>query len=1320
MNKSDRRPTRLLTNLLAATLLGLSVFLAGTLQSARADDLDIYTNPAVLPNQAPLTALALDLNITSPGNVVCDNVLLSSDAACIDLRGKLTVTQLFNVLGVPVPLLAGLNPLALLSDLSSSVRILLANTLTLLNPNLLQINNQLAYVLAIQDILQALVNSRLAIFVNHANKGPAPSNVCAFADKSSLPAPRQDTLACSNGSYVFLGLANLANPLELTSTVTKVVSGLTGTVSGVLTGGGVGITIPADSPFQAKEIYAEFVKYLRGDPIFNGHLGYFDYGDINPTTNLDSSQPLLSWDPGVETSDHKNYRGALKDFPEACTINLVHLQLTNATAQDDSDADLKALFPYADANNDNTLTLPEVVESAASDGFVYNGKDVRLINSYFVVQDNLGDAVSLQNLGFNVSTYTNLLGLIGRGQSIASSLIKTLSVDASVSSLSVAGSRTSATGITTAAYLPVFRPTPDQKPDWPGNLKRLKLASDGQGGLELQDAAGKSAIAGDGRIRTSALTIWTDGSQLGSGKSADGRKADLGGAGQRIPGYVFGGGGNPGRSNPASGTGSRKLFYDSYDVFGNGASLNALSPDDSAVRAELLTPTGATAYSPPTTACELACAATGSTCGLLCSTTKATSDTLCATTATTCSTTCATTATACNLLCLPGTLGNACRTTCSNNQTACDATCTTNKNSCLATSTAAFNTCSANCGSTQASCVSACGSNGRTADTVTRELLLYARGYNVGTLASPTGNGPTSSPTNTGISGRPWMMGAVLHSRPLAINYGRPGGASSDQVRVVFGSADGYLRMVNDSNGAENWAFMPQAVMGQLKTLRENQAGATLPYGVDGSPVSLIRDRGATGSGQLGTIGDNSEDRVLLFFGLRRGGSRYYALNITDPDNPTLLWSIGPDGLRRAGQAGVVSGSAAQFASLGLSFSTPQIGRIQYDADGNSNTTNDITSRSVLIFGGGYNGGRTSSGTKIGKDFNNSRNVLATAQVGQDDGSGSTDRGNAIFMVDAETGALIWRGVRASSAGYNASGLSYGNPLLVDSVASDVTAVDTNNDGYTDRVYFGDTGGRLWRADLPGSDRSAWTLTPLASVGRHADSSSPPALANDRRIFHAPDYVPVRLRENAYDIIVFGTGDREDPFNLVTENWLYAYRDTDVISGKTSGEIITTEAGLAGAKHSAFRDQTSTCSSSGTTSSSCQDVRLLDPGYRLKLKNKGEKLFSAPLSLGGVVSFSTFVPPDPSDPSNSLCVPQEGAGRLYSISLRDSRPNPYINQVGADRDSKLPAPGLPGELTAVSRGTQAASSSLIEQKVPPSQRASWRERLGEEEKALPP
>lgn len=1515
MNKPSRRGVRLLRQLRLGLGCALLALMVGISNLARADDIDIYANQTVPSNQAPLTVLVLDLNLLNLNSLVCSNVLLSNEPDCIALRQLLTFQQLFNILGVPLPLLLGLDPLGLLGDLGNTtlsildnapplIQVLLGNVVGVLigtinatlssvlgplNPLNLANNPALALFVALQSVLEPLLNTRVALMLFHGNQGPL-GGPCAFADLASLPGERQTTPGCSNGAYFFLGLINLVNVTDL---LTKLVPQVLKVVGNLLTGGATSGNLISGAPYQTKEAYVELARYLRGDRIFNAPLGAND--------NLLNG--LLVRDTGLETTDsagYKAYKGALKDYPKACTINMLHVQLTAPDKQDDSDADLKRLFPLADRNGDGQLSLAEVVDSAATDGFVYGSAgDRRKINSYFLVQDsigNLADLSALKNLGYNVTTYTNLLGLAGRGQGIAGSVVnQVLSIDASLQSTSVASSATSATGLAEGAYVAEFRPDADKKPTWAGNLKRLRLKADSSGQFKYYDANGQLAFASDGRLQNSALTFWTDPSKLG-GRATDGRVTTLGGAGQKIPGYQLNGGGSPGRSNGSvSSNTARRLFYDSYasPSAGNKFALAALHPDDVAVRSELASATSAEAYTSPVSLCQSVCNSNANLCSSLCSTNQSSCNSLCNTNQGSCDLNCSTSQSLCNsnatsarnlcnsnantalglcqlnnnigicqtnantalglcklpydtslslcttaantakstctlphntalslcqtnagltlTLCSAGCLlGNssclatcnsnynnsmaACTTTYNNNTAGCNATynnsitscnnsynsgiagctstynnslaaCTSNYNACtttynnsLASCTSTYNnaaaqcssnysSCSSGCSSTASSCANSCSStasscasncsttlntctlscgtsSSRSVDTVTRELLLYARGYDVGSQTAPKGSGPGTSPSNAGISGRPWLMGPLLHSRPLAVNYGKRGGGSSDDIRVLFGSGDGYLRMVRDDTGVESWGFMPQAVMSQLKLLRENQAGANLPYGVDGSPVVLIRDRAASSGGKLGTIGDNSEDRVLLFFGLRRGGSQYYAMDITDPDAPAadsnpcnggggarLLWSIGPEGLRRACTSGIVAGTESQYADLGLTYSTPQLGRMRIDADGNPATTGDVVNKSVLIFGGGYNGGRNSAGTKIGKDLNNSRNNVASERIGKDDGNASSSRGNALFIIDAETGALIWRGGRADSAGYTAASLRYGHPLLVDSIPSDVTALDTNNDGYIDRLYVGDTGGRLWRADFPGADRGAWTLTPLASVGRHAESS--PSLASDRRIFGAPDYVPVRNRQsggNDYDVVLFATGDREDPLNTTTQNWFYAFRDTDVVSGKTSDEIKTLESQLSGARHSAFTDQTSACASQSASSSSCRDLDLLSTGYRFQLGSSGEKAFSAPLTIGGVTSFSTYVPPQPDDAS---CVPLEGSGRLYNIALRNSKPKPAINQLGTDRASLLPAGGLPGELTAVSNSTQAVSGELQQQAVPPRLRASWRERLGE-------
>lgn len=1459
--------------------------------STQADDLDIYTNPTPPVAQAPITMLALDLNLLDVGALACTNVLLppptapalpgASDLDCFGLQQLLTAGQLLDVVGtLPGNLLGGVTGVLISTLPASLLNQSLAAALqtpSLLTPilntvgSLLASNNLLGTLtstlpvyLALSNILHGLVDTRIGILLNHSDQAAAPAPArCSFFDESNLGGERQDTPACSNGSYIFVGLID---PTRVDQLLAKLLPLLTSAVGNLIASGAAPGSLAAKAPYQTKELYVEFMEYLTGGPSYNGKLDVYD--------NVLAEALPRDQTAEVETSNHRSYVSALDRYPQACNINLLHVQLTAAAEQDDSDTELRRLLPDVQRESDGSLSLAAVVNSAATDGFVY-GSDRRRIKSYFLVQDaigNLSDLSAVSNLGSNVTTYSNILGLVGRGRDIAGAMLKPLSVDTSLSSLTVAASRTSASGISDSAYVPAFRADIDQKPDWHGNLKRLKLqkaaGSNPKSLLEAVDARGAAAIGSSGRINANALTLWTDPTKLGVGISNDGPVADLGGAGQKIPGFQVGGGGNPGRSNPAApSTTVRTLFYDSYT---SSAQLAALNPDVAAVRTELATATSASGFSSGNSACSASCNTQSSTCLNQCSSTQGSCGTVCDTSQnscnsgcgtdqsncsfgcgtslnscisqsdtkqtscnstaastrtqcnsnasnaqaicvapaglvqTTCNTTAATNRTTCNATALTAKttrdtlcLGNAtclanstttynaaiascttsynssvttctnnyntstapCTTTynnsitqctntfntdsaqctathtnevdtcnannsscssgCSSTGSSCGLTCTSSASSCNNICTGNNNTCASSCSAQLSSCQAACGvDTTRTPDTEVKELLLYARGFDVGTLAAPKGSGSTAeTKTDTGIGSRPWMMGAVLHSKPVAINYGKRNGSANDDVRVVFGAADGYMRMVRDDTGVETWGFMPQAVMSNLKLLRENVAGTALPYGVDGSPIVLIRDRAPT-TGPLsarvtGIIGDSVDDRVLLFFGLRRGGSAYYALDVTDPDSPKLAWKLSTDGLFRAGQSTADAGTAAQFAALGLAFSTPQVGRIQLAVDGNGDAISPAESHSVLIFGGGYNGGRV-AGAKVGKDLNNSRNSVAAAKVGIDDGSGSDDRGNALFMIDAASGQLIWRAVRSktASAAYTTTGgtRSYAHPMLVDSIPSDLTALDTDNDGFTDRLYVGDTGGRLWRADLPGALPSTWTITPIASIGRHNAGNS--TLANDRRIFFAPDFVPVRNATNTQgtDLVLFGTGDREDPLNLVSENSFYVLRDTDLVSGKAASEIITSEDSANMSKQSSFVDVTA------LTGSALTDItKLTQAGYRVRYSRTGEKHFSAPVTLGNNTTFTSYVPPDTSAAAGRVCAPTEGSSRLYSLAARTSRALGINNSTQTLRDIPL-ADGLPGEVNALA-GTQQSAGALI-YAIPTTDtyRASWRERLGETQK----
>lgn len=480
------------------------------------------------------------------------------------------------------------------------------------------------------------------------------------------------------------------------------------------------------------------------------------------------------------------------------------------------------------------------------------------------------------------------------------------------------------------------------------------------------------------------------------------------------------------------------------------------------------------------------------------------------------------------------------------------------------------------------------------------------------------------------LEARDWIFGDPLHSRPLPINYGAIGSHSEDNpaIFLAVGSNDGMLRMLRNTTGAgaesgrEVWAFMPKAAMPAQKILRQNGLGGVHPYTMDGAPVTYIQDVNHDGS-----IVASDGDKAYLYIGMRRGGKAYYALDVTNPGVPRLMWTIEKGG---------------DFGELGYTFSTPRVGLIDTSTG----------PRAVLMFAGGYD-----------------RNKDDRSTVGTND-----SEGNAIYVVDAETGALIWK---AHGSGGSSSN-TFTHAKLVDSIPSALTVADTDGDGFTDRIVVGDTGGNVWRADLPGKDVSSWKLTLLASLGRHASDAS--GIADDRRFFHRPDLVQSKDSGGLFDSVLIGSGDRADPldFGGQAENWFYMIKDRQTAVG-SGVDIILQDWDLG--------DVTSNCLQSG----SCY-IDLTN-GWRLQLTEPGEKVLATALTLSGKVFFTTYLPRTAG--AASACAPAEGAGRLYAVSFQDATAvinydtsdddptNPGEPSTTNDRFTDLISAGIPAEVVSV-------------------------------------
>jgi type IV pilus assembly protein PilY1 len=251
-----------------------------------------------------------------------------------------------------------------------------------------------------------------------------------------------------------------------------------------------------------------------------------------------------------------------------------------------------------------------------------------------------------------------------------------------------------------------------------------------------------------------------------------------------------------------------------------------------------------------------------------------------------------------------------------------------------------------------------------------------------------------------------------------------------------------------------------------------------------------------------GIPGISGAERVMLYKGMRRGGDAIYALDVTDRNDPQLVWTL--------------DSTSPDFEDLGQTWSTPVA--VKVDVGG--------TIRPVLIFGGGYD-------------------------TGQDAGNYRTDSiGNAIYMVDALTGSLI------TSAGEDSD-----HDLRLDdmdhSVPAPVQVIDINRDKLADRIYFGDMGGRVWRIDIFNGNSASNLLEGgmIASVGA-ADIGGGPA-TEIRRFYASPDVVPVVTNSSIYLSINLGSGYRAHPLDTTIADEFYSIRDFQVFRQLDSSDYTT-------------------------------------------------------------------------------------------------------------------------------------------------------------------
>ncbi|MBK8742334.1 MAG: hypothetical protein IPM02_23820, partial [Betaproteobacteria bacterium] len=122
---------------------------------------------------------------------------------------------------------------------------------------------------------------------------------------------------------------------------------------------------------------------------------------------------------------------------------------------------------------------------------------------------------------------------------------------------------------------------------------------------------------------------------------------------------------------------------------------------------------------------------------------------------------------------------------------------------------------------------------------------------------------------------------------------------------VYVAANDGMLHAFDAGSGQENWAYIPSMVLPNIFQLADKAYSGQHQYFVDNTPEVGDICPNAPGS----TCASN-EWKTILVGGLNRGGKGYYALDITNPASPALLWEF-------------------THAGLGYSFGNPVITKLQ-------------------------------------------------------------------------------------------------------------------------------------------------------------------------------------------------------------------------------------------------------------------------------------------------------------------------------------------------------------------------------------------------------
>lgn len=467
---------------------------------------------------------------------------------------------------------------------------------------------------------------------------------------------------------------------------------------------------------------------------------------------------------------------------------------------------------------------------------------------------------------------------------------------------------------------------------------------------------------------------------------------------------------------------------------------------------------------------------------------------------------------------------------------------------------------------------------------------------------------------------RPSAHGDVVHSRPVAINYGTD---ASPQIVVYYGGNDGILRAINGNRstsigsvtaGSELWSFVAPEFYSTLKRIRDNTVTISFPGHTTGTPTPLPKPYAFDGS----VTAHKDATHAWIYPSMRRGGRVLYAFDVTTPASPSLKWKKGcPNNFPVTGTVDD-TGCTTGFTGIGQTWSQTQIIKASGYGSGTS---------PMLALGGGYD---------------TCEDVDATTTAC------SSPKGNHIYVLDADTGALL----KAFDTDR--------------SVIATLTIVPDST-GLAQYAYTADLGGNLYRisgvdANTPfaSTPPANWTITKIASLG--CDTVAPCSAPPNRKFMFAPDVV----NDNGTHILLVGSGDREKPLSSYTNAYSVANHFFMVKDKPTDTTWLTSENATCGANVICKNSLLQITTSGDSPTEAQVDVKK---GWYLEMAAH-EQVVTSAITVFGVVTFSTH---QPAVPVVGSCSSNLGTTNVYNIAYS----NAASGNGTAYRFQRIAGDGLP-------------------------------------------